>query len=179
MAAPPTRDGPRVNEEIRVPQVLRYYNDVLSERLDSDRAHLQPYDRTVDTKETRSSNGHLYAKYNKFTGEQTGPFPLANFPNQKRLTDCYHRHTGIKLEDPASSLLFQPDSPAYPESRYYQDAAIRAAFEKIVQSENAGEAPRVLLSLATGAGKTIIAANLLWRLHRQLYADRDCGFRSH
>ena len=78
-------------------------------------------------------------------------------------------------------LLFQPDSPAYPESRYYQDAAIRAAFEKIIQSEAKAQPPRVLLSLATGAGKTIIAANLLWRLHEaehlakpaQFLCDRD------
>jgi type I restriction enzyme R subunit len=118
-----------------------------------------------DAKYIFSTNGHRYAKFNKFTGEQTGPFPFADFPDHKRLTDCYYRHTGIKLDDPAASLLFQPDSPAYPESRYYQDAAIRATFEKIVQSEGRGEAPRVLLSLATGAGKTIIAANLLWRLH--------------
>ena len=33
--------------------------------------------------------------------------------------------TGINLNAPAASLLFQPDSPAYPENRYYQDAAIR------------------------------------------------------
>jgi type I restriction enzyme, R subunit len=114
-----------------------------------------------------STNGHLYAKFNKFTGVQTGPFPLKeHFPDQKRLTECYHRHTGINLEEPSASLLFQADSPAYSsEPRYYQDAAIRAAFEKILQCEAKGEAPRVLLSLATGAGKTIIAANLLWRLH--------------
>ncbi|WP_395753780.1 DEAD/DEAH box helicase family protein [Prosthecobacter sp.] len=118
-----------------------------------------------DAKYIFSTNGHLYAKFNKFTGLQTGPFPLADFPDLKRLTDCYHEHTGIKLDAPSSALLFQPDSPAYPESRYYQDAAIRAAFEKILQCEAKGEAPRVLLSLATGAGKTIIAANLLWRLH--------------
>jgi type I restriction enzyme, R subunit len=118
-----------------------------------------------DAKYIFSTNGHRYVKFNKFTGEQTGPFPLVDFPNHTRLTDCYHRRTGINLDDPIASLLFQPDSPAYPESRYYQDAAIRAAFEKIVQSESQGEAPRILLSLATGAGKTIIAANLLWRLH--------------
>lgn len=35
----------------------------------------------------------------------------------------------------------------------------------MLQCEQAGTSPRVLLSLATGAGKTIIAANLLWRLH--------------
>lgn len=118
-----------------------------------------------DAKYVFSTNGHLYAKFNKFTGEQTGPFSFADFPDHKRLTDCYHRHMGIDLEAPSSALLFQPDSPAYPEPRYYQDAAIRAAFEKILQCEARGEDPRVLLSLATGAGKTIIAANLLWRLH--------------
>jgi len=118
-----------------------------------------------DAKYIFSTNGHRYAKFNKFTGEQTGPFPLIEFPDHKRLTDCYHRHMGINLDAPSASLLFQPDSPAYPEPRYYQDAAIRAAFEKILQSEAKGEAARVLLSLATGSGKTIIAANLLWRLH--------------
>ncbi|HMP72305.1 MAG TPA: DEAD/DEAH box helicase family protein [Kiritimatiellia bacterium] len=118
-----------------------------------------------DAKYIFSTNGHRYAKFNKFTGEQTGPFPFADFPDHKRLTDCYHRHTGINLEAPSASLLFQPDSSAYPEPRYYQDAAIRAAFEKVLQSDAKGEAPRILLSLATGSGKTIIAANLLWRLH--------------
>jgi type I restriction enzyme R subunit len=118
-----------------------------------------------DAKYIFSTNGHLYAKFNKFTGEQTGPFPFTDFPDHNRLTVCFHRHTGIDLNDPSSSILFQPDSPAYPETRYYQDAAIRAAFEKIIKSENEGDPPRVLLSLATGSGKTIIAANLLWRLH--------------
>jgi type I restriction enzyme, R subunit len=118
-----------------------------------------------DAKYIFSTNGHRYAKFNKFDGEQTGPFPFLDFPDHRRLTDCYHRHTGIKLDDPSALLLFQPDSPAYPEPRYYQDAAIRAAFEKILQSDAKGEATRILLSLATGSGKTIIAANLLWRLH--------------
>lgn len=61
-------------------------------------------------------------------------------------------------------MLFQADSPAWALSRYYQDAAIRAAFEKILLDQQAGTPPRVLLTLATGAGKTIIATNLLWRM---------------
>lgn len=92
------------------------------------------------------------------------------------LRDKGYRMPYIKLDHPSASLLFQPDSPAYPEFRYYQDAAIRAAFEKIIQSEDKGEAPRVLLSLATGAGKTIIAANLLWRLHESLRLPKPALF---
>jgi type I restriction enzyme R subunit len=118
-----------------------------------------------DAKYIFSTNGHLYAKYNKFTGEHTGPFPLADFPDHARLTDCYANHMGITATDPGTAMLFQPDSPAYPDKRYFQDAAIRAAFEKIIQCEKARKAARVLLSLATGSGKTVIAANLLWRLH--------------
>ncbi len=63
-------------------------------------------------------------------------------------------------------MMFMADSPAFSaKPRYYQDAAIRAAFEKILCCRQAGEPARVLLALATGSGKTIIAANLLWRLH--------------
>jgi type I restriction enzyme, R subunit len=118
-----------------------------------------------DAKYIFSTNGHRYAAFSRFTSEQTGPFPFSDFPDHKGLTESYHRHTGIKLDAAASSLLFQPDSPAYPDTRYYQDAAIRAAFEKILQCDAKGEPARILLSLATGSGKTIIAANLLWRLH--------------
>jgi type I restriction enzyme R subunit len=118
-----------------------------------------------DAKYVFSTNGHLYAKYSKFTGEQTGPFPFGDFPDHAQLTDCFAKHTGIKVTKPEASIMFMADSPAYPESRYYQDAAIRSAFEKIIQCEQAGDPARVLLSLATGAGKTVIAANLLWRLH--------------
>ena len=67
---------------------------------------------------------------------------------------------------PESALLFMADSAAYPKARYYQDTAIRACFEKILICEQNRQPARILLSLATGAGKTVIAANPLWRLHQ-------------
>lgn len=64
--------------------------------------------------------------------------------------------------------------------RYYQDAAIRAVLEKIARCETTKNPRRALLSLATGAGKTFIAVNLLKRiadagqLKRALFVcDRD------
>ncbi|HLC30627.1 MAG TPA: DEAD/DEAH box helicase family protein [Dehalococcoidia bacterium] len=45
--------------------------------------------------------------------------------------------------------------------RYYQDAAIRAALEKM-----AAGGKRVLLPMATASGKTYVAAYLLWKLYR-------------
>jgi type I restriction enzyme R subunit len=111
-----------------------------------------------------ASNGHLYGDFDKPSGIQTGPHPLEDFPPHPDLCTRYAKDKGIDLNSPEAALLFQADSPAWSVTRYYQDAAIRAAFEKIILARQAGHAPRVLLTLATGAGKTIIATNLLWRM---------------
>lgn len=111
-----------------------------------------------------ASNGHLYGEYDKPSGIQTGPHPLESFPPHPDLCARYAKDKGIDLASADAALLFQADSPAWSASRYYQDAAIRAAFEKIILERQAGRAPRALLTLATGAGKTIIATNLLWRM---------------
>jgi len=117
-----------------------------------------------DVKYVFSTNGHLYAEYDRFTGLITGTFPFPDFPAHPDLTTRYAKDIGIDLAQPESAMLFQADSPAWPESRYYQDAAIRAAFEKILLDHRSGKPARVLLPLATGSGKTVIATNLLWRL---------------
>lgn len=111
-----------------------------------------------------ASNGHLYGEFDRPSGQQSGPHPLGDFPPHSDLAARYASDKGIDLTKPEAALLFQADSPAWSQTRYYQDAAIRAAFEKILRDKQAGHAPRVLLTLATGAGKTIIATNLLWRL---------------
>jgi type I restriction enzyme R subunit len=117
-----------------------------------------------DVKYVFSTNGHLYGEFDCITSLQGGPFPFADFPAHPDLTARYANDTGIDLARPEAAMLFQADSPAWSLPRYYQDAAIRAAFEKILLDQQAGRPPRVLLTLATGAGKTIIATNLLWRM---------------
>jgi type I restriction enzyme R subunit len=112
-----------------------------------------------------ASNGHLYGEYDHFTKLQAGTFPLKDFISHPDLAARYAKDAGIDLTKPEAAILFMPNSPPWNKYRYYQDAAIRAAFEKILLQKQNGEDPRVLLSLATGAGKTIIATNLLWRLN--------------
>ncbi|UTF48748.1 DEAD/DEAH box helicase family protein [Desulfomicrobium sp. ZS1] len=111
-----------------------------------------------------STNGHRYGEFDFFTNLQAGLFPFADFPTHPDLTARYARDTGIDITRPEMAMLFQADSPAWSLTRYYQDAAIRAAFEKIILCRQQGQPARVLLTLATGSGKTIIATNLLWRL---------------
>jgi hypothetical protein len=60
--------------------------------------------------------------------------------------------------------------------RYYQDAAIRAVMEKIATCETTSAPKRALLSLATGAGKTRIAVNLLKSDAAEFYPE---GYFSH
>lgn len=117
-----------------------------------------------DVKYVFSTNGHRYGEYDRFTELITGPNAFASFPSHTELTERYGEDSGIDLKQDAAAMLFQADSPAWAQTRYYQDAAIRASFEKILLDRQAGKPPRVLLTLATGAGKTIIATNLLWRL---------------
>ena len=117
-----------------------------------------------DVKYVFATNGHRYGEFDCVTSLQSGPFPFADFPPHPDLTARYATDTGIDMGRPEAAMLFQADSPAWSLSRYYQDAAIRAAFEKILIDQKAGHPPRVLLTLATGAGKTIIATNLLWRM---------------
>jgi type I restriction enzyme, R subunit len=120
--------------------------------------------RRFDVKYVFATNGHRYGEFDFCTSLQGGPFPFADFLPHPDLTARYARDTGIDVTKPDAAMLFQADSPAWAQSRYFQDAAIRAAFEKIIRSRQGGQPARILLSLATGSGKTIIATNLLWRL---------------
>ena len=112
-----------------------------------------------------ATNGHRYGEFDKFHQMPNGPLPFPTFPTHDALTARYSLDTGINVTAPESAMLFMADSTAFYKPRYYQDAAIRSAFEKILLSEQKSIPARVLLSLATGSGKTVIAANLLWRLH--------------
>ncbi len=129
-----------------------------------------------DVKYVFSTNGHRYGEYDRFTELINGPFAFVDFPSHPDLTGRYAKDNGIDLTQPAAAVLFQSDSPAWSQSRYYQDAAIRATFENILLDRKAGKPPRALLTLATGAGKTIIAANLLWQMSQAAQLPKPAFF---
>jgi type I restriction enzyme R subunit len=111
-----------------------------------------------------SSNGHQFVEYDSFTGLTAAPRPLADFPSPDELRARYERGMGFTLDSPAARPLLQPYAGGEGTRRYYQDAAIRAVMEKVARCEIAKRPKRALLSLATGAGKTFIAVNLLKRV---------------
>ena len=81
----------------------------------------------------------------------------APVPSPEVLRQRYEFGKGFSLDSEAAKPLLIPYAGGEAVRRYYQDAAIRAALEKILLDRQAGNAPRVLLTLATGAGKTIIS----------------------
>ncbi len=122
-----------------------------------------------------SSNGYLFVEYDRFTGKTRGPLPLRDFPTPAELRKRYEQGIGFSLESEVSKPLLAPYPGGEASRRYYQDAAIRAALEKIARGEK-----RLLLYLATGSGKTFIAVHLLKKiadagqLRRALFVcDRD------
>ncbi|MDD5675263.1 MAG: DEAD/DEAH box helicase family protein [Chitinivibrionales bacterium] len=127
-----------------------------------------------------SSNGHQFVEFDNFTGITAAPKPIAEFPAPADLRTRYEQAMGFTLDSPVARPLLQPYPGGEGARRYYQDAAIRAVIEKIIRCENSKQPKRALLSLATGAGKTFIAVNLLKRisdagqLTRALFVgDRD------
>jgi type I restriction enzyme R subunit len=107
-----------------------------------------------------STNGHMFVEFDGKTGRTSDPRPMSEFPSPADLRVRYEAAMGFSLNASAAAPLLQPYKGGEGARRYYQDAAIRAVFEKVAQDQAVNRRPRALLSLATGSGKTFIAANL-------------------
>ncbi|MGD9719894.1 MAG: DEAD/DEAH box helicase family protein [Pirellulales bacterium] len=111
-----------------------------------------------------ASNGHLFVEFDRFTQLTSQPRPMVDFPTCDELQARYETGMGFTLSEDVAKPLITPYAGGQSKARYYQDAAIRAVFEKVAKAEKDHQPKRALLSLATGSGKTIIAALMLKRL---------------
>ncbi len=123
-----------------------------------------------------ATNGHQWTLHdNRDATTSPLPCPMSEFPSPDELRAAYENAVGISLTAPAAKPLITPYKGWEGGRRYYQDAAIRAVLEKLARGDK-----RALISLATGSGKTPLAAYLLRRiadagqLKRALFVcDRD------
>ena len=111
-----------------------------------------------------SSNGHQFVEYNEDTGIASEARPMAEFPNPDELLERYLQLRQLDRKSASLSILTTPYEKGREFLRYYQDAAIRAALEQLIRQIDEKKAPRAMLPLATGAGKTRLAAALLRKL---------------
>ena len=135
----------------------------------------QLYAKRLNVPFVYASNGHQYMEHDATSGVTHGPYPLDAFPSPQDLRRRYEKWKGFRLDSEEAKPLLRPYAGGDGQRRYYQDAAIRAALEKIAAGGN-----RVLLTMATGSGKTFVAVNLLQKiaaagqLRRALFlCDRD------
>ncbi|MEP9364006.1 DEAD/DEAH box helicase family protein [Nocardioides sp. CN2-186] len=100
-----------------------------------------------------SSNGHGFLIQDLRTGfitESSTP------PSPAQVVDCQSSAFGQPEPNPLRSPALV-DRPL----RYYQERAIKIAVEAAMTGRR-----RVLLNLATGTGKTVVAGNIVWKLWR-------------
>lgn len=112
------------------------------------------YAELLDLKFAYSTNGPAIVEHDYTSGVES---ILAAYPSPDQL---WRRYCAFRGLDPGSSLL----SAAYHQEasqrpRYYQDISIHRTTEAIIKGK-----PRVLLTLATGTGKTLVAFQICWRL---------------
>src|SRR6266568_1161775 len=119
------------------------------------------YATTLDVPFAFSSNGDAFLFHDR-TG-QSQPvereLTLEEFPSAE---DLWHRCCEWKGLTPTQTAVVAQDYYAQgpdKEPRYYQEIAINRAIEAIAKGQT-----RVLLTMATGTGKTFVAFQIIWRL---------------
>ena len=102
-----------------------------------------------------STNGLGIVEHDFLTGLETD---LPGFPSPDNL--WARLQSGHRLPPEITNHLFEPYNPVSGKApRYYQEIAINRAVQAILQNQR-----RVLLTLATGTGKTVIAFQICWKL---------------
>lgn len=114
------------------------------------------YHDYLDAPFVYSSNGRGFEEYDYMTGEET-ELGINEFPTEE---DLWRRYTQAHDIPEASSLSY----PFYSEMggktpRYYQRVAVNRILEAIEQGRK-----RVLVAMATGTGKTMVAMQTIYKL---------------
>jgi type I restriction enzyme, R subunit len=148
----------------RADYILRYTHDIAIGVIEAkpESSHVaeglqqaKDYAEILGLRFAYATNGHEIVEFDFATGTET---ELSAFPSP---VDLWLRQTGTEqLTELAADQLA---TPGYHEPgrrpRYYQETAINSAIQAIVKGEK-----RVLLTMATGTGKTYVAFQICWRL---------------
>jgi len=103
-----------------------------------------------------ATNGREIIEFDYFTGlERT----IDQFPAPDELWRRYRGGSGLKDERVSNQLLTPSNYTVGKGERYYQQIAINRAVENILKGQR-----RVLITMATGTGKTAVAFQICWKL---------------
>lgn len=116
------------------------------------------YAEVLDVPFVYSSNGSGFLEHDRLTGKER-EISLADFPTPEELWQRYK--IGKNLSEEEEKVVCEPYYYAIGDKkpRYYQRIAINRAVDAVAKGEN-----RILITMATGTGKTFTAFQIVWRL---------------
>jgi type I restriction enzyme R subunit len=118
------------------------------------------YAQILGLKFAYATNGHSIIEHDFLTGLDN---EIKNFPKPSELWDRLRGAENIS-ESVGERLLTPYYHLSGKSPRYYQEIAINGAVQAILQGKK-----RVLLTLATGTGKTVVAFQICWKLTNSLW----------
>src|SRR4030043_1424869 len=148
----------------RADYLLRYTRDFMIAVIEAKAAYKLPgdglgqakdYAEILGLKFAYSTNGHGILEFYYLSGKEreVNSFPTpAELWTRLQAAQKFDDNLGKRLLTP--SFLQSQKTP-----RYYQEIAINRAIQSILQGKS-----RILLTMATGAGKTLVAFQICWKL---------------
>lgn len=171
-------DKCRRKKQKRADYILKYRRDFPIAIVEAKADYKNPGDGIQQAKEyaeilglkfAYSTNGAGILEHDYITGKER---ELADFPSPDDLWQRYRQVEKLTAEDTAEKLL----TPYYPnpekEPRYYQQIAINRTVQAILQGRR-----RILLTMATGSGKTDVAFQIAWKLWNAKWNRKGDGRR--
>lgn len=161
----PVGEKVRRRPQKRADYLLRYTRDFLIAVVEAKAAYKSPadglqqakgYAEVLGLKFAYSTNGHGIVEFDFLTGRERD---LETFPTPQELWDRFRAGEQLR-DDTASERLLTPYNHLSGKSpRYYQEIAINRTVQAILQKQR-----RILLTMATGTGKTVVAFQICWKL---------------
>ena len=130
-------------------------------------AQAKQYAELLRVRFTYSTNGHNIYQIDMETGEEK---LVSCFPSPDELWNMTYTEKS-ELWDLLSSIPYETGGRFEP--RYYQTNAINSVIKAMAQGQK-----RILLTLATGTGKTCIAFQIVWKLFNAKWNKDKIGERT-
>ena len=149
----------------RADYLLRYTRDFVIAVVEAKAAYKFPSDGLQQAKEyagvlglkfAYSTNGNGIVEFDFLTGRER---TLDSFPTPKELWTRLRIGEELRDDTTAERLLTPYNHLSGKSPRYYQEIAINRTVRSILQEKN-----RILLTMATGTGKTVVAFQICWKL---------------
>jgi type I restriction enzyme R subunit len=159
-----TSKGPIRRPQKRADYLLRYTRDFLIAVVEAKPTYklaseglqqAKDYAAILGLKFAYSTNGHSIVEFDFLTGKEK---EIPEFPSPVDLWKRLSQSQAIN-DDVSKKLLTPYNIQSGKIPRYYQDIAINMSVQAILQGKK-----RILLTMATGTGKTLVAFQICWKL---------------